>query len=137
MKQYKYRGWRHMVFITLILLVTEIAVFAAHRNPDVHIAWWFLLVLLPGQLLLLIEQRQLTEAEWRRREAENDERYQIIAGKAALITCAVGDVTLLGAIMYVLLREPENETALFALVAGMLVPMFTFLIAKAILNKRL
>lgn len=137
MKQYKYRGWLQIVFITLILLFTAIAAFAAHRNPDAGIKWWFLLIVLPGQLPLLIEQRRLTEAEWRRREAENDERHQMIAGKAALITCAVGAVTLLGAMLYVTLREPENETALFALVAVMLVPMFTFLIASGVLNKRL
>lgn len=137
MKQYKYRGWQQMVIIALTLLFTVITAFAAHRNPDAGIKWWFLLIVLPGQLPLLIEQRRLTEAEWRRREAENDERHQIIAGKAALITCAVGGVTLSGALLYVLLREPWNETALFALVAVMLVPTFTFLIAKGILNRRL
>ena len=67
----------------------------------------------PPQLLLLAKQRRLTEAQWRKSEAEaNDERQQTIYDNAALITCAAGAVTIYSAMLYVVLREPENETAL-------------------------
>lgn len=78
-----------MAFIAISLVFTAIAAIAAHRSPDTGIQWWFPLIALPGQMPLLIEQRRLTEVEWRRREAENDERHQMIAGKAAPAVCGV------------------------------------------------
>lgn len=135
MKQYKYRGWPYVVLIVLMLLYTVIAAVIAHRgHNDSALPWSTLLVVLTAAVPQFIEQRRMTEAQWR---AQNDERRQTIAGKSAVAACLAGALAILGGSLYLALRDPENMTAWILLSVVLMASALAYGIATYVLGKKM
>lgn len=135
MKQYKYRGWPYVVFIVLMVILTVIAAVIAHRgHNDSTLPWSTLLVVLTASVPQLIEQRRMTEAQWR---AQNDERRQTIAGKSAVAACLAGALAILGGVLYLALRDPENTIAWILLSVVLMASALAYGIATYVLGKKM
>lgn len=135
MKQYKYRGWPYVVFIVLMVILTVIAAFADHRgHNDSTISWFPLLTALTTAVPQFIEQRRMTEAQWR---AQNDERRQTIAGKSAVAACLAGALAILGGLLYLALRDPENMIAGILLSVVLMASALAYGIATYVLGKKM
>ncbi|MBQ3724607.1 MAG: hypothetical protein IJQ46_05360 [Oscillospiraceae bacterium] len=135
MKQYKYRGWLQVVLIVLMLLYTVIAAVIAHRgHNDSAISWSPLMTVLIITVPQLVEQRRMTEAQWR---AQNDERLQIITGKAAVAACLAGALAILGGLLYLALRDPENTIAGILLSVVLMASALAYGIATYVLGKKM
>ena len=135
MKQYKYRGWPYVVLIVLMVILTVIAAVIAHRGNDGSSAsWGGLLVVLTATVPQFIEQRRMTEAQWR---AQNDERRQTIAGKSAVAACLAGALAILGGLLYLAFRDPENMIALILLSVVLMASALAYGIATYVLGKKM
>ena len=135
MKQYTYRGWPYVVFIVLMVILTVIAAVIAHRGNDGSFAsWGGLLIVLTAAVPQLVEQRRMTEAQWR---AQNDERRQTIAGKSAVAACLAGALAILGGVLYLALRDPENMTAWILLSVVLMASALAYGIATYVLGKKM
>lgn len=135
MKQYKYRGWPYVVFIVLMVILTVIAAVIAHRGHNGSaLPWSTLLVVLTAAVPQFIEQRHMTEAQWR---AQNDERRQTIAGKSAVAACLAGALAILGGLLYLALRDPENMIAWILLSVVLMASALAYGIATYVLGKKM
>ena len=134
LKQYKYRGWMQAGSFFLVLLGGVVA--GVMRK---NIEFLIMPVLPCGFLMVMgfVQQRKLTEAEWRHEQAQDDERSRMLSGKAAYISWVVTAIVIFaGMLCFALLDNERYDLCIDILFGITMVHFLVFLIAYAVLKKK-
>ena len=134
LKQYQYRGWMQagsFFFVLLGAVVTGIV------RKDIEV---FIMPGLPMGFMMVmsfVQQRQLTEAEWRHEQAQDDERSRMLSGKAAYISWVVTAIVIFAGMLCLALLDNERYEPCIDILFGIaMVHFLVFLIAYAVLKKK-
>lgn len=134
LKQYQYRGWMQAGGFFFVLLCGAI-VGIVRKDIEVFI--------MPGlpmgfmTVMSFVQQRQLTEAEWRHEQAQDDERSRMLWGKAAYISWVVTAIVIFaGMLCFALLDNERYDLCIDILFGIAMVHFLVFLIAYAVLKKK-
>ena len=134
LKQYQYRGW--MQAGSFLLLLIGVVVTGIVRK-DIEV---FIMPGLPMGFMMVmsfVQQRQLTEEEWRHEQAQNDERSRMLLGKAAYISWVVTAIVIsAGTLCLAFLDNERYEPCMDILFGIAMVHFLVFLIAYAVLKKK-
>lgn len=135
MKQYKQRCVIPAISMAACVLMAVVTSIILHQ--------WYSAILFVGPFTVQVAQyvrfRKMSEQEWKRMWTENDERAWAVRGRAAWVTWLITFGTLCIAIVILGILGDGNDTytpALWALLTVMMVHVFAFLIAQAVINKR-
>ena len=135
MKQYKHRCVIFAISMTACVAMAIVMSIVMHQ--------WYLAFTFTGPFTIQVVQyvrfRKMSEQEWKRMWVENDERAWAVRGKAAWITWLITSGTLCIAIVVLGILGDGNDIytpALWVLFAVLMVHVFAFLIAQAVINKR-
>ena len=131
LKQYQYRGWMQAGSF-LLLLLGGVIVGIVRKDIEVFI--------MPGlpmgfmMVMSFVQQRQLTEAEWRHEQAQDDERSQLLWRKAAYISWFVTLIAIFAGMFWVTFAE--NDLCLYILMGILMIHMIVIGIAYLVLKKK-
>ena len=134
LKQYQYRGWMQAGSF-LLLLLGGVIVGIVRKDIEVFI--------MPGlpmgfmMVMSFVQQRKLTEAEWRHEQAQDDERNRMLSGKAAYISWVVTAIVIFAGMLCLALLDNERYDLCIDILFGIaMVHFLVFLIAYAVLKKK-
>ena len=134
LKQYQYRGW--MQAGSFLLLLIGVVVTGIVRK-DIEV---FIMPGLPMGFMMVmsfVQQRQLTEAEWRHEQAQDDERSRMLSGKAAYISWVVTAIVIFAGMLCLALLDNERYEPCIDILFGIaMVHFLVFLIAYAVLKEK-
>ena len=134
LKQYKYRGWMQAGSFFLVLLGGVVA--GVMRK---NIEFLIMPVLPCGFLTVMgfVQQRKLTEAEWRHEQAQDDERNKMLLGKAAYISWVVTAIVIFAGMGCLAFLDNERYEPCMDILFGIaMVHFLVFLITYAVLKKK-
>lgn len=134
LKQYQYRGWMQAGSF-LLLLLGGVIIGIVRKDIEVFI--------MPGlpmgfmMVMSFVQQRQLTEAEWRHEQAQDDERSRMLSGKAAYISWVVTAIAIFAGMLCLALLDNERYDLCIDILFGIaMVHFLVFLIAYAVLKEK-
>lgn len=131
LKQYKYRGWMQAGGFFFLLLCGAIVGIV---RKDIEV---FIMPVLPCGFLMVmgfVQQRKLTEEEWRHEQAQDDERSRMLWGKAAYISWFVTLIAIFAGAIWATFAE--SDLCLYILLGILMIHTFAFLIVYAVLKKK-
>lgn len=131
LKQYQYRGWMQAGSFLLLLLG---GVIVGIVRKDIEV---FIMPGLPMGFMMVmgfVQQRQLTEAEWRHEQAQDDERSQLLWRKAAYISWFVTLIAIFAGMFWATFAE--NDLCLYILMGILMIHMIVIGIAYLVLKKK-
>ena len=85
-------------------------------------------------VMSFVQQRQLTEAEWRHEQAQDDERSQLLWRKAAYISWFVTLIAIFAGMFWATFAE--NDLCLYILMGILMIHMIVIGIAYLVLKKK-
>lgn len=116
MKKYKYRGW---INLTVAAVSALAAIIGLTLLQDVSFLACLSCISVP-QLMLFAGQRKLTEQQWKTRQNDIDERFNLILMKSGAITAAIMEGLTGAALIWAAFRNADDFTviALCVIFAG-------------------
>ena len=131
LKQYQYRGWLQAGGFFFLLLCGAIVGIV---RKDIEV---FIMPVLPCGFLMVmgfVQQRKLTEEEWRHEQAQDDERSRMLWGKAAYISWFVTLIAIFAGAIWATFAE--SDLCLYILMGILMIHMIVIGIAYLVLKKK-
>ena len=136
LKSYRYRGWENIAYVAFLVLISIIVALFNHWESGLKGFLILMFTLSISHLLQFVSQRKLTAAQWKKQQAEKDERFQYARTKAW--ACSGLITTVLSGIFVCICAILEEESpAFYFLSAVFLAGGLTFSMALSVLRKKL
>ena len=134
LKQYQYRGWMQAGSF-LLLLLGAVVTGIVRKNIE-----FLIMPVLPCGFLMVmgfVQQRKLTEEEWRHEQAQDDERSRMLLGKAAYTSWVVTAIVIFAGMGCLAFLDNERYEPCMDILFGIaMVHFLVFLIAYAVLKEK-